>query len=160
MASESRHRGYVPRQDGEETTTSRRAVVEEFQTLAGYYHQQRAFSHSFQAQRKMVLSLLGSGSGLVLDIGAGPALLQPNIVSLGYTYVGMDLVPEMLLLAKQRLSHCEGYGVVGNAEQLPFDDNSFTAVVAMGVLEYTEDLHQAISEIRRVLVDEIGRAHV
>lgn len=46
---------------------------------------------------------------------------------------------------------------VGIAEDLPFDDASFDAVIAFDVLEHVQDPQQAFREIRRVLPSD-GRA--
>src|SRR5205807_185694 len=40
---------------------------------------------------------------------------------------------------------------VGDLEQVPFEDNTFDAVVCLGVIEYLASDEQAVREIRRVL---------
>jgi len=126
-------------------------VVAEFRAATEYYHKERHLSRSFRAQSAKLLALLGQGSGVVLDIGAGPALLGPAIVSLGYDYIAMDMVLEMLRGASGILLEHRAAMVVADAEALPFADRSFAAVTAMGVLEYMSNLSQALVEINRVL---------
>ena len=41
--------------------------------------------------------------------------------------------------------------IVGDAEKLPFDDNSFGVIVCSEVFEHIPDTHQAVREMRRVL---------
>ena len=40
--------------------------------------------------------------------------------------------------------------VIGSAEKLPFEDNSFDLILIFGLLEHLDDEHAALKEIRRV----------
>lgn len=66
---------------------------------------------------------------------------------------GIDLTPRAIEHTQQRLAT---YGLtsdvrVGDAEKLPFADNSFDMVYSWGVLHHSPDTPQAINEVYRVL---------
>jgi SAM-dependent methyltransferase len=66
---------------------------------------------------------------------------------------GVDLTPRAVAWTAQRLS---GYGFAselreGDAEHLPFSDNSFSIVYSWGVFHHSPDTPQAFREAHRVL---------
>ncbi len=66
---------------------------------------------------------------------------------------GVDLTPRAVEHTKKRFALL---GLMSNikeadAEQLPFDDNSFDLVYSWGVLHHSPNTHQAIKEVFRVL---------
>jgi SAM-dependent methyltransferase len=75
----------------------------------------------------------------VLDIGCGVKPYYPYFAAVASDYVGLDLGPGPAV------------DVVGRAEELPFDDGSFDAVLATQILEHVEDPPRVIREVRRVL---------
>lgn len=84
----------------------------------------------------------------ILDVGCGAG---GNIKILGEfgAVTGLDISEEALKFAKTR-------GVFknlvqGNAERLPFPDNTFDLISALDVLEHVPDDQQALREIFRVL---------
>lgn len=110
--------------------------------------------------RKQALSLLVSYKPQhLLDVATGTGdmafmadhILHPERVT------GIDLSMGMLDVAKRRLADAKGkYGATieflkGDAENLPFGDNSFdAATVTFGVRNFG-DLHKGLSEMSRVL---------
>ena len=72
---------------------------------------------------------------MVLDIGCGN----------GY---GVDLTPTAVDLCRKRFTLMEQKGDfrVGNAESLPFDDNTFDCVTSIGVLHHTPDTPKSITK--------------
>lgn len=80
-------------------------------------------------------------NGLLLDVGAGTGIATA-IFQHDCECIALDPSIEML-------KHFDGPKVVARAEQLPFKDNSFDAVVSITALHHAE-LSQAIAEIRRV----------
>ena len=83
-----------------------------------------------------------SGSrGRVLDVGMGTGRLCAELDRRGWEVSGVDLSPAMVVSARRRLPQLAERLVEGPIEHLPFDDESFDAVAATGVLEYaTHDL--------------------
>lgn len=126
------------------------SVAEDFKKLKDFYRDDRFNTRTFREQRKHVLSMLGKGKGLILEIGAGPAMLGTDITRLGYSYIALDLVKEMLLAAVDRLAACKSHGIVADIAEQPFQSGLFKSVIGMGVLEYVKDLDKALKEIFRV----------
>jgi ubiquinone/menaquinone biosynthesis C-methylase UbiE len=133
-----------------------------FELRAGVYD--RAYSaesadgHALRARMTAVLSLLGDNRGDVLDAGMGPGRLCAELERRGWTVSGVDLAEEMVIAARKRLPSAAPRLLRGSIEQLPYDDGSFDAVVATGVLEYT-NVPVALAELARVLRPS-GRAVV
>jgi SAM-dependent methyltransferase len=75
----------------------------------------------------------------VLDIGCGVKPYYPYFAAVSSDYVGLDLGPG------------PSVDVVGRAEELPFEDQSFDAVLATQILEHVEDPPRVLREVRRVL---------
>jgi len=93
-------------------------------------------------------------SGLdVLDVGCGQGIDLCEYALAGAKVTGIDLTPRHVELARQHLDELglEGQVLVGDAESLPFGDETFDRVSSNGVLHHTPDMPQALREIRRVL---------
>jgi SAM-dependent methyltransferase len=89
----------------------------------------------------------------VLDVGCGPGWLTVQYATGGADVTAVDLTPRAVELARQFLAHRRLTATVreGNAEALPFEDNSFDLVASSGVLHHTPDTPRAIRECFRVL---------
>ena len=89
----------------------------------------------------------------ILDVGCGTGLLlerlQRTVPDVRLT--GVDPVPEMLALARQRLTTAATELRGAAAERLPFADGSFDAVVSASVFHYVRRPEVALAEARRVL---------
>jgi arsenite methyltransferase len=91
----------------------------------------------------------------VLDVGCGagatPAYLAKAV---GCRVVAVDIRDQMIALTEQRLQR-DGVAEsvecrVADAQDLPFDDAQFSAVLAESVTSFVADKHRAISEYSRV----------
>jgi ubiquinone/menaquinone biosynthesis C-methylase UbiE len=101
-------------------------------------------------QRRQLLSGL---SGAVLEIGAGTGhnlAFYPDTVS---SLVLTEPSEPMARRLRQHVERAESTAEVLEvpAEELPFDDASFDAVVSTVVLCSVRDLDKAVAEVRRVL---------
>src|SRR5205823_5640477 len=86
----------------------------------------------------------------VLDCGCGMGFHLMVMSSLWQlTLVGLDSDAERLRWAERERVPAEL--VHGDAERLPFEDESFDAVLMSEVLEHLEDDGRALAEARRVL---------
>jgi ubiquinone/menaquinone biosynthesis C-methylase UbiE len=93
-------------------------------------------------------------SGLdVLDVGCGQGIDLARYARAGANVTGIDLTPRHAELARAHLAAhgLEGTVVNGDAETLPFPDDSFDRVSSNGVLHHTPNIEAALREIRRVL---------
>lgn len=89
----------------------------------------------------------------VLEIGCGAGFDAFAFSQAGAFYTGIDITPENI--ERTRL-HLGFYGYEPNllqadAENLPFDDDTFDVVFSNGVLHHTPDMANAFAEACRVL---------
>ncbi len=91
--------------------------------------------------------------GRTLEIAVGTGIHLP-LYGVDVTLTGLDLSPAMLALAKARAGELgrEADLIVGDAQKLPFDDESFDTVVTALALCSIPDPDVAIREMKRVLV--------
>ena len=89
----------------------------------------------------------------VLEIGCGIGMDGIEFAKAGAYYTGVDLSDQSISLCKK---HFELFSQTGNiintdAENLPFDDNTFDLVYSWGVLHHIPDMQKSINEVYRVL---------
>jgi SAM-dependent methyltransferase len=90
----------------------------------------------------------------VLEVGCGIATDGLEFARNGANYVGVDLTPQSIQLAKERFSlfRTPGRFEVANAEEaLPFPDCSFDHVYSFGVIHHSPAPERIVHEIHRVL---------
>ena len=84
-----------------------------------------------------------------LDVGCGTGKNMEELSSFGEVW-GVDISDEALSFCKKRgLTHIKK----GEAENLPFNDDTFDVVCALDVLEHVDD-KLAVKEIKKVLKDD------
>ena len=96
---------------------------------------------------------------LILDVATGTGDVAINTIKQlnikGLHIIGLDISPEMLNIGKKKIV-TEGMSgtidmIVGDSENLPFENNKFDAItVAYGVRNF-ENLERGLSEMQRVL---------
>jgi len=90
----------------------------------------------------------------VLEIGCGFATDGLEFAKAGARYVGVDLTPSAIEMARERfqLFGVPGKFEVANAEErLPFPDNTFDHVYSFGVIHHSPRPERIVSELHRVL---------
>ena len=108
------------------------------------------------AQRDKSFQMLGLSNGeKVLDIGVGPGFLSAAMGAMvgaeGEVY-GIDMSEDMLEMAKMRCNDQPWVHIKsGNAMELPFESESFDAIMASQVYELVDDVDVALNEMYRVL---------
>jgi ubiquinone/menaquinone biosynthesis C-methylase UbiE len=113
---------------------------------------------TFRAFARWLLDGAGLRPGrYVLDVACGPGiptLLAAPLVAPGGAVVGVDLAPGMVELAGKKAREA---GIANasfreaDAEELPFQDNTFDAVLCCHGLVHTTDRMRALGEMWRVL---------
>jgi len=95
----------------------------------------------------MTAMAIGQGT-LFLDAGCGPGGGAKLAADKGACVSGLDASKAMIAYAQKRVP--DGDFRVGDLEALPFEDNSFDAVMASNSVQYAEDPVAALADIRRV----------
>ena len=94
----------------------------------------------------------------VLDLGSGAgtdSLVAAQMVGPEGRVTGIDMTPEMLAKARSAAAELGAENVEfveGEAEHLPFADESFDVVVSNGVIDLIPDKDAVFAELFRVLV--------
>lgn len=127
-------------------------------TWAGYYDSAVDVdfrSYNFFTRREAVVRLLEKDGvfGRILDVGCGTGDYAEIAAQHQGSFWGIDYAPEMVRQASERIP---GHGshnlfVCGSGAELPYREDTFDLVMAMGYIEYFERPDEAISEIVRVL---------
>ena len=86
----------------------------------------------------------------ILDAGCGTGEATRWLAEQGAHPCGLDISPEMCWIAAERSENIP-YLNHDLAEKLPFDDERFDAVIALGCLEYLQNIEATIDEFVRVL---------
>jgi ubiquinone/menaquinone biosynthesis C-methylase UbiE len=89
----------------------------------------------------------------VLEVGVGLGTDFVRFARSGALLSGIDLTDAAVELVRKRLAleELDADVRVGDAEALPFEDDSFDLVYSWGVLHHTPDTKRAVEEVRRVL---------
>lgn len=115
-----------------------------------------SFGIDLKWRKRMVKLLKVKAPKTVLDIATGTGDLAIAMTQTGAEkIIGLDISPGMLEVGKEKIVGKNLQDtiemVVGDSEDLPFEDNSFDAVtVAFGVRNF-ENLEKGLAEIYRVL---------
>jgi SAM-dependent methyltransferase len=109
---------------------------------------------SFNAryERPATISLLGDVAGRrVLDAGCGPGALTEWLVEHGAAVTAVDVSPEMVRLARERVGARARMQVADLAGPLPLETGSMDVVVASLAMHYIADWDLPLGEFHRVL---------
>lgn len=118
--------------------------------VADWYEQEFRNARVADIPLQTVRRLLGRSSGRLLDVGCGTGVYTQTMSGWGWTATGIDVSEDMLRHARAR-----GLDVVcADAAALPFDDDSFDAVVSMWTHTDVNDFSSVVREVARVLRSE------
>lgn len=127
-------------------------LARRFGAAARHYDAHARFQ---QEVGQALLARMGEGgaqevrSGAGLDLGCGTGFFLPALAPRCETLTGLDLAPGMLAQAALRGSGARL--VCGDAEALPFADESLDWVFSSLALQWCECPQQAFAELHRVL---------
>jgi ubiquinone/menaquinone biosynthesis C-methylase UbiE len=91
-----------------------------------------------------------SKEDMVLEIGTGVGYFSQMLAQHCKAYTGIEIEAEACQETRRRLQG-RGQVIEGDAQSLPFEDGSYTAVVCLEVLEHLPDFKKAVREIHRCL---------
>ena len=117
-----------------------------YDLVADYYHKKEKYWDSFE--KGEVMPLLGDVKNMkILDVGAGTGRLALRLANFGAEVTVLDISEEMLKKIKDSRLKI----VIGDAENLSFDDECFDIVIATFLIVHIKDLDRFFSEVYRVL---------
>ena len=134
-------------------------VTQMFDTISGDYdglNRVISFGIDIKWRKKVVNMVKASNPDTILDIATGTGDLAINLAETNATkIIGLDISSGMLDIGKEKIKKKNLVSkidmVLGDSENMPFEDNSFDAVtVAFGVRNF-ETLENGLKEIYRVL---------
>ncbi len=96
---------------------------------------------------KSILNDVFEDMARILDVGTGTGFLASLLAELGHEVVGLDISKGMLNVARRKT---KVDFILGDAESLPFKDESFDAVICRHLLWTLPNPGRAISEWVRV----------
>jgi ubiquinone/menaquinone biosynthesis C-methylase UbiE len=128
-----------------------------YETIGGFYDDIQRVVCALQgfdrdAYMMSYMSLLEAKAGdSVLETSVGTGL-NFKYLPTGVKLMGLDLSPEMLVRCAANMSRwdMEAALLLGNAESLPFADESFDVVFHVGGINFFNDRSKAIAEMIRV----------
>ena len=126
-------------------------VIKEYAQIAAYYDEKWSFYIDTTARETMARLNLRPTEH-VLDVGCGTGALLSYLTSFfpKIQLSGIDLVPEMLAIARHKLPSAIELRE-GSVEQLPFQDGLFDVVVSCNMFHYIRQPVVALQEMQRVL---------
>lgn len=96
-------------------------------------------------------------NGRILELGCGPGKLwykNKERIDKSLNIILSDFSKSMLKIAKDKLEDIDHNFIYReiNAEDIPYEDNSFDIVIAQHMIYFVPDIEKALREIRRVLL--------
>lgn len=131
--------------------------IDEQSVIKAYARWAPVYDFSFgpiaDAGRKRAIDIINKRSGNLLEVGVGTGVALPRYAP-HLTITGIDLSPDMLRIARQRVREKHLTNIAGiyemDASELTFEDASFDTVVAMYVMTVVPDPVKVLRELERV----------
>jgi ubiquinone/menaquinone biosynthesis C-methylase UbiE len=153
----------LAKQKGEKQTSSRTAegfLADEHRALNFYrifsvaYDILNPYLYTAAMREQMVGRVQNSANLRVLDVGCGTGYTTAGLLKLEniHEVVALDMNPVQLKRAVKNLFSEKNRTSIsrGDADNLPFTDRSFDAVISVGAVEYFPDPEKALNELTRV----------
>src|ERR1700761_5874577 len=88
----------------------------------------------------------------VLEVGVGAGVFSKELISKASSYKGIDYDQETADAARRRAGNADI--IQADARKLPFDDDQFSFIVCLEVLEHLGDWQAGVRHIHRCLKPE------
>jgi ubiquinone/menaquinone biosynthesis C-methylase UbiE len=123
-----------------------------FDRRAGSYESGVTSRWRDPVQRSALEALNLTQDDRLLDVGCGTGAASRAAASVGASVAGIDLSPEMIAQARDLAAGLDNVTFeVADAERLPFDDATFTALLCSNAFHHHPDPRRAVAEMTRVL---------
>ena len=99
----------------------------------------------FRVELEKILQHLAGGEE-ILSVGCGPAIIESALSGLGFRVTGLDVSQEALDHAPDSVRT-----IAARAEDMPFPESSFDAVIYVASLQFIENYRKAIEKTTHVL---------
>jgi demethylmenaquinone methyltransferase/2-methoxy-6-polyprenyl-1,4-benzoquinol methylase len=136
-------------------TARKREALELFRGLPRRYDMLSAALSFWQDprwRRALVSALAPQPGQRILDVATGTGMVAAELLARAdCTVVGLDQSAEMLGAARARFAGARVELIEGQAESLPFADESFDALTFTYLLRYVEDPQATLQELARVV---------
>jgi D-aspartate ligase len=165
----TRHRGTVPLGARPETWLAAPAeddhqrLTTYFETQADFwrdlYRANDVYGDIYRHRHRLALDHvreLGLPQGSrTLEVGPGAGFTTEALARMGFQVEALDVSPRLLAIAGRRVTAAgltpQVRLFLGDAHQLPFADETFSLVVALGVVPWVHSAQLAVAEMARVL---------
>ena len=134
------------------TITTGKTHAEAFEWVA-----ENRVKHTYpMTAMRMLREIGGIREGTCIDIGCGPGNLDIELAKRSkFKIIGLDIDADMKPLFEKRVREAGLQDrlrfVTGDAQDLPFDDDSADVIVSRGTLTFIPDIGKCLREVDRVL---------
>jgi len=117
------------------------------------YQTRPAFKERFEVWTKLLSRHIAPGAN-VMDVGCGTGVFSHYLGERGHAVLGVDGSPQMLALARERITAKTAGRVEFVEGRVPFDDHPgpFGAIICSSVLEYVDELDATLEGFRERLL--------
>ena len=107
-------------------------------------------THDARRIEEYVASYVNDGSNKLLDVGAGRSWVAQRF-SRNNEVVSLDISPINTKKALQVVAHVNHYGIVADANRLPFRHQTFDYVISTEVIEHVDQPKRFLESLLRVV---------
>ena len=107
--------------------------------------QERFWQNIFQFETEYLVERL-QGCHDILSVGCGPAIIEGRLSAYGFNVSGLDISAEALRCAPDSIRT-----FAGSAENMPFAESSFDAVIFIASIQFIENYRKVLQQTLNVL---------